>query len=259
MNDVKAPGKAGNRTVILSGKGLSKYFGGLAALDSVDFHLHDNEILGLIGPNGAGKTTLFHLIAGVYKPNKGTITLQGEQIHGLRPDVICKKGIGRTFQITKPFLEMSTLENVIVGAHFGARNRRGLKASIRPAEEILERVGLGDKRDAMGSQLTLVERKRLELARALSTRPKVLLLDEVIAGLNPTETTQMVELVRKIRQEGMTIIMIEHVMRAVMGVSDRVIVLHYGQKIAEGNPKEVVADPQVVDAYLGGMTNAQAG
>ena len=258
MNSAQSPHKAGNRPVILSGTGVTKFFGGLAALTEVHFQLHENEILGLIGPNGAGKTTLFHLIAGVYKPNQGIIDFQGEHINGLRPDVICKKGIARTFQITKPFLEMSALENVMVGSYFGSHGRRFLKECKRQAEDILSLVGLADKRNALASQLTLVERKMLELARVLSTRPSVLLLDEVVAGLNPTETLEMLDLIKKIRGQGITILMIEHVMKAIMGVSDTVIVLNYGRKIAEGVPEEIVANEDVVKAYLGGMANAHA-
>jgi len=258
MNSAQSLHQAENRSVILSGKGVTKFFGGLAALMEVDFQLHEKEILGLIGPNGAGKTTLFHLIAGVYKPNQGIIDFRGEHINGLRPDVICKKGIARTFQITKPFLEMSTLENVMVGSYFGSHGRRFLKECQRQAEDILLLVGLADKRNALASQLTLVERKMLELARVLSTTPSILLLDEVVAGLNPTETLGMLDLIKKIRGQGITILMIEHVMKAIMGVSDRVIVLNYGRKIAEGAPEEIVANQDVVKAYLGGMANAHS-
>ncbi len=241
---------------ILSGKGVTKRFGGLTAVDGVDFELYENEILGLIGPNGAGKTTLFHLISGGHKPDGGTINFRGRNINGLRADVICKLGIGRTFQITKPFLEMSALENVMVGSYFGARPRVRLKQCRAKAEEVLHRLGLADKMRTPASQLTLVERKRLEFARALATEPQVLLLDEVIAGLNPTETMELIEFIRKIRGRGLSILMIEHVMRAVMGLSDRVIVLQYGQKLAEGKPEEVVANPEVMQAYLGGTVRA---
>jgi branched-chain amino acid transport system ATP-binding protein len=243
-------------SAILSCKGVTKHFGGLTAVSGVDFDLFDNEILGLIGPNGAGKTTLFHLIAGVHKPDRGTISFRGKNITGLRPDLICQFGIGRTFQITKPFLQMSTLENVMVGAYFGCRPRRRLKQCRAKSEEILEQLGLAEKLRTPAAQLTLVERKRLEFARALSTEPRLLLLDEVVAGLNPTETMELVEFIKQIRHNGLSILMIEHVMQAVMGLSDRVIVLHYGEKIAEGNPEQIVANPDVVKAYLGGTVRA---
>ena len=256
MKSTHYPQKVEERSVILSVTQVTKYFGGLKALSEVDFQLYESEILGLIGPNGAGKTTLFHLIAGVYKPDEGRIALRNDEISGLRPDVICKKGIARTFQITKPFLEMTTLENVVVGSYFGSSEKPSLKKCRRQAEEILALAGLADKYQVLASQLTLVERKRLELARVLSTRPSIVLLDEVVAGLNPTEALEMVELIKKIRAEGMTILMIEHVMRAIMEVSDRVIVLNYGQKIAEGTPGEIVANPEVIEAYLGGKADA---
>jgi branched-chain amino acid transport system ATP-binding protein len=259
MESIQFPQKVEKKSVILSVTQVTKYFGGLKALNDVEFQLYESEILGLIGPNGAGKTTLFHLIAGVQKPDRGRIDFRKELISGLRPDVICKKGIARTFQITKPFLEMSTLENVMVGSYFGSREKTSLKKCQRQAEEILLLAGLADKHHVLASQLTLVERKRLELARVLSTQPSIVLLDEVVAGLNPTEALEMVELIKKIRAEGMTILMIEHVMKAIMGVSDRVIVLNYGQKIAEGPPEEIVANPEVIEAYLGGKADAHSG
>lgn len=259
MERIQFPPKVEKQSVILSVTQVTKYFGGLKALNEVEFQLYESEILGIIGPNGAGKTTLFHLIAGVHKPDRGRIDFRKELISGLRPDVICKKGIARTFQITKPFLEMSTLENVMVGSYFGSSEKTSLKKCQPQAEEILLLAGLADKQHVLASQLTLVERKQLELARVLSTQPSIVLLDEVVAGLNPTEALEMVELIKKIRAEGTTILMIEHVMKAIMGVSDRVIVLNYGQKIAEGPPQEIVANPEVIEAYLGGKADAHSG
>jgi len=258
MNNSQSLDKDKTGSVILTGYKLTKTFGGLMALNAVDVQLYEQEILGLIGPNGAGKTTLFNVIAGVYKPDSGRIDFREEKISGLRPDLICKRGIARTFQITKPFLEMSALENVMVGSYFGVRRKRTLKSSKRAADKILGFLRLEDKRKVLASQLTLVERKRLEIARALSTEPNILLLDEVIGGLNPTETIEMMALIKRIRSRGISILMIEHVMKAIMGISDRVIVLHYGQKLTEGNPKEIVKNKDVIEAYLGGMAHAHA-
>jgi branched-chain amino acid transport system ATP-binding protein len=237
---------------VLTGKKVSKFFGGVAALRNVDFHVLQNEILGLIGPNGAGKTTLFNVIACVLKPDQGIIEFNNLSILDLNPHSICRRGIARTYQIPKPFLQMSVLENVMVGARFGTTVNRNFKRCQEEAERILSLVGLAAKRKSLASQLTLVERKRLELARALSTEPQVLMLDEVIGGLNPTETVEMVELIRGIHGKGITIIMIEHVMKAVMGLSDRIIVLNYGEKIADGSPQEVTNNKAVITAYLGG-------
>ena len=256
MDEPQSLCQADRHPVILCGTDITKSFGGLRALDGVDFQLHEKEILGLIGPNGAGKTTLFNLIAGVYKPDQGIICFRDEPVTGLRPDQICKKGIARTFQITKPFLGMSVLENAVVGSYFGHHKRKGLKQCIEHAEGTLFLVGLEDKRNFLASQLTLGERKRLELARALSADPTVLLLDEVVAGLNPTEALDMVELIKKIRKEGVTILMIEHVMKAVMGASDRIIVLRHGQKIADASPEAIAVDKDVIEAYLGSGTYA---
>lgn len=245
------------RHVILSGTNLTKFFGGVPALSDVDFQLHENEILGLIGPNGAGKTTLFNVIAGLHK-SEGIVRLRDEVITGLRPDQICKKGIARTFQIPKPFLSMSILENVIVGSYFGNREKRDLKKCRVHAEETLSLLLLADKKRFLASQLTLGERKRLELGRALSSEPSILLLDEIVAGLNPTETLEMMELIKKIRDRGITILMIEHVMKVVMGISDRVIVLNYGQKIADGKPRAIADNKDVIKSYLGGDGHAQS-
>ncbi len=258
MDEVFSSYKVDQYPVILCGTDLSKSFGGLRALDSVNFQLHEREILGLIGPNGAGKTTLFNLIAGVYKPNRGAIYFLDKPIAGLRPDQICKKGIARTFQITKPFLGMSVIENAVVGSYFGHHKRKRLKDCIDRAQHTLFLVGLEDKKDVLASQLTLGERKRLELARALSSDPAILLLDEVVAGLNPTEALDMVALIKKIRKEGVTILMIEHVMKAVMGASDRIIVLRHGQKIADGSPDAIAVNKDVIEAYLGSGTYARA-
>jgi len=245
------------RHVILSGTNLTKFFGGVPALSDVDFQLHENEILGLIGPNGAGKTTLFNVITGLHKSD-GIIRFRDEIISGLRPDQICKKGIARTFQITKPFLGMSILENAMVGSYFGYHEKMNLKRCRAHAEKILSLVLLADKKGFLAAQLTLGERKRLELARALSTGPSIILLDEVVAGLNPTETLEMMELIRKIRDSGLTILMIEHVMKAVMGISDRIIVLNYGQKIADGKPEAIANNKDVIKSYLGGEVHAQS-
>jgi branched-chain amino acid transport system ATP-binding protein len=227
---------------------LSKSFSGLKAVQNVSFTVPKGEIVGLIGPNGAGKTTCFNLIAGVYKPDQGTVTLDGKSIGGWRPDQICLAGVGRTFQIVKPFAGLSVLENVIVGA---------LKASpsVTEAREksraVLERLGLWHKHNQQASELTLPERKRLEVARALATEPQILLLDEVMAGLRPTEMDTMVSVFRELNAGGLTILMIEHVMRAVMTLSKKVVVLNYGKVIASGTPDVVTRDPAVLECYLG--------
>jgi branched-chain amino acid transport system ATP-binding protein len=233
---------------LLAVEGVSKAFGGLAAVQRVTFTLAEGELLALIGPNGAGKTTLFHVISGFMAPDEGTIRYAGESLVGLRPHDICQRGMVRTFQITRPFNRLTVLENVLVGALERVAHRR---QAVTIAEEVLALTGLAEKTGQLGHSLTLPDRKRLELARALATGPKVLLLDEVMAGLNPTETTRLIELIRTIHGRGVTILLIEHVMRAVMALSQRILVLNYGELIAEGTPQTVVRNPKVIEAYLG--------
>ena len=233
---------------LLEVRGISKSFRGLRAVNNASFEIPDGDINGLIGPNGAGKTTIFNMIAGVYAPDAGEIVFQGKPIHGLRPDQVCAAGIGRTFQIVKPFAGLSVLDNVMVGAFLRAASAH---ESRRLAGDILERLGLAAKRDLPASSLTLPDRKRLEVARALATRPKLLLLDEVMAGLRPTECDLMVDLNR---EYGTTILLIEHVMRAVMALAKHIGVLHHGEVIARGTPEQVVRDPAVLECYLGEHT-----
>ncbi|WP_370155863.1 ABC transporter ATP-binding protein [Ferrovibrio sp.] len=233
---------------LLAVEGISKSFRGLRAVSATSLSVPEGGIVSLIGPNGAGKTTCFNMIAGVFRPDEGSITFAGRRIDGLRPDLICRAGIGRTFQIVKPFKELSALDNVIVGA---LRAEADVRRARKKAEAVLDRLGMLDKRDQPAAQLTLPERKRLEVARALATEPKLLLLDEVMAGLRPTETDQMVAVFRDLNRQGVTILLIEHVMRAVMALSQQVVVLHYGEVIAAGAPEQVVRDPAVLECYLG--------
>ena len=229
--------------------GLSKSFSGLKAVQDVTFNVPEGEIVGLIGPNGAGKTTCFNLVAGVYRPDAGEIRLGGTRIDGWRPDQICRAGLGRTFQLVKPFAGLTVLENVLVGA---LNQCRSVRAAKEISGHVIEQLGLEGKRDAAAGSLTLPDRKRLEVARALATAPRILLLDEVMAGLRPTETDRMVALFRDLNSRlGLTILMIEHVMRAVMALSRRVIVLHHGQVIAAGKPEVVTRNPAVLECYLG--------
>ena len=238
--------------MILEVERISKSFRGLRAVKDASFKLPEGDINGLIGPNGAGKTTIFNMIAGVYAPDSGSIVFQSRRINGLRPDEVCAAGIGRTFQIVKPFAGLSVLDNVVVGALLRERHvavARALSMSI------LENLGLAAKRDLPAASLTLPDRKRLEVARALATRPRLLLLDEVMAGLRPTECDQMVGVFREInRADGLTILLIEHVMRAVMALARHIGVLHHGEVIARGTPEEVVRDPAVLECYLGEET-----
>ncbi|HSB78709.1 MAG TPA: ABC transporter ATP-binding protein [Candidatus Methylomirabilis sp.] len=233
---------------LLQVEGASKSFGGLRAVHRVSFDLAEGEMLGLIGPNGAGKTTLFHMVSGFLPPDEGAISFAGEPLAGLRPHDICLRGLVRTFQVARPFLRLSVLENVVVGALERVKHRRD---AVGIAEEILSFTGLAEKAGSPGHSLTLPDRKRLELARALATGPRALLLDEVMAGLNPTETGRLIDLIRAVHARGVTILLIEHVMKAVMSLSQRVLVLSYGELIAEGRPEEVVRDRRVIEAYLG--------
>ncbi|MGA7971323.1 MAG: ABC transporter ATP-binding protein [Pseudolabrys sp.] len=236
-------------SALLSVDGISKRFRGLLAVDQVTFEVPEGGIFAVIGPNGAGKTTLFNMIAGVFAPNGGSITFAGERIDGLAPDRICRQGIGRTFQIVRPFPALTVEDNVIVGALL---NRPHTRDARTHAGEVLRRLDLYDKRDQRASALTLPDRKRLEVARALATDPKLLLLDEVMAGLRPTETDRMVSILQELNREtGLTILLIEHVMRAVMALAGRILVLHHGAPIAEGPPAEVVQNPAVIHSYLG--------
>ncbi len=237
---------------MLEGIRVTKYFGGLAAVSDVDFKVGEKELVGLIGPNGAGKSTLFNCISGIYRPTSGAIKFNGVEITRLKPDEICRRGIGRTFQLVRPFLEMTALENVMVASRFGGGTGTSLGDARKSALERLEFVGLSEKKDRMARELTLHERRFVEIARALATNPEVVLLDEVLAGLNPTETADAMGLIRRIRDDlGVTVFWVEHVMKAVMGTAERIIVLHHGEKIAEGTPSEIAENENVVKAYLG--------
>lgn len=234
--------------VLLETKGLTIEFGGVVAVNHLDMDVKTGEAIGLIGPNGAGKTTAFNLISGVFKPSEGSVKFSGEDITGLPPHEVCLKGIGRTFQIVKPFGAMSVLQNVMVGAFAHTSNN---KECQRIALNVLEKVGMAAKKDSLAKNLTLADRKRLEVAKALATQPKLLLLDEVLAGLNPTEIEESSRLIKSINKEGISILMIEHVLQATMAICSRIVVLDYGKKIAEGTPQEVTSNTDVIKAYLG--------
>jgi branched-chain amino acid transport system ATP-binding protein len=235
-------------SALLEIAGVSKRFGGLQALEDVSLSVAAGTVTGIVGPNGAGKTTLFNVVSGYYAPDRGRVVLDREDVTGLRPHALARRGLARTFQITKPFANLTVLETARIGALL---NEKRLAAADAEALRILNRLGLADRADLLGKELTVIQRKRLEVARALATRPKILLLDEVAAGLRPREIRDMIALVRRVAAEGIAVVMIEHVLEAVMNASERIVVLHHGRKIAEGAPREVVRDPQVVDAYFG--------
>ena len=235
-------------SALLEVRGLSKQFGGLRAVQDLSFDVQPGEILGLIGPNGAGKTTTFNLIAGFYRPDRGSVVFEGTQLAGRKPYAICRQGVARTFQVARPFGSMTVLANVTTGA---LAHGTSVAAAERRAAELLDLVGLSDKAQALARELTTIDQRRLEVARALGTQPRLLLLDETMAGLSPTEADVAVALVRSLRQRGLTLIVVEHVMRAMLALADRIVVMDHGQKIAEATPQDALNDPRVVEAYLG--------
>ena len=237
-------------------RGLQKRYGEVLAVNGLDLEVAAGECFGLLGPNGAGKTTLFNLITGLYLPSKGRIVFEGKDITTAAPHSRCRLGIARTFQLVRPFPQLTVLENVSIGRVYGHDSIKNRFRAEAESLEILEKVGLADRASEKAHTLTLVHRKRLELARALATKPKLLLLDELLAGLNPSEVSASMELIQSIRNTGITIILVEHVVKAVFGLSDRIVVLNAGQKIAEGTPLEVANNPRVIDAYLGSETYA---
>jgi len=233
---------------VLEVRDISKWFGGNPVLHDITFRIEQGEVVGLIGPNGAGKTTLFNVLSGFYRSKTGAIRFKGEEISRLNPEDICRKGLCRTFQITKPFSNLTVFNNVVIGA---LSRERGIRQAEKKADEILDLVEMTSKRDLLGRSLTIADRKRLEVARALATSPDLLLLDEVMAGLNPNELKGMIDLVKRLTELGITLFVIEHIMTVIMGISDRIIALDHGELICEGPPKKVADDPKVLKAYLG--------
>ena len=233
---------------LLTVQNLTKKFGGLTAVHDFSLSVGEGEILGMIGPNGAGKTTAFNLISGYYSPNEGHVTFEGREITGNRPDVICKLGLARTFQIVKPFAQLSVLDNVMVGAYNRTNNN---KEARQRSMDILDFLGMNDLTHQLAGSLSVAGRKRLEIARVLATEPKMILFDEAMAGLRSRETDEIIELVRQISKQGVALLLVEHVMKVIMSLSDRIVVIHHGEKIAEGEPGEIVNNKAVIDAYLG--------
>lgn len=233
---------------LLEVTGITKRFGGLVAVNDLSLSLDKGQILGLIGPNGAGKTTAFNMISGFYKPDEGEIRFDDKKINGLRPDQVCKLGLARTFQVVKPFPQLSVRDNVMVGAYNRTNNR---SESRQKAAEIIEFLGMGNMSEMTAGSLSVAYRKRLEIAKALATDPKIILLDEAMAGLRPTETDHMIDLVRQVSKRGIALLLVEHVMRVIMSLAERIVVIHHGEKIAEGEPEQIVQDKAVIDAYLG--------
>lgn len=237
--------------MLLRVEGVSKAFGGVAAVRSVDLEVASGEIVGLIGPNGSGKTTLFNIVTGFARPDGGRVFLQDREITGANPATVCRRGIARTFQLVRPFLNLTAIQNIAVARAYGHEPSRGRRQAEEEALSLLELIGLEGRGDILAKSLTLVDRKRLELARALAARPLLLLLDELLAGLNPSEVLAGLDLIRRIREMGITIVIVEHLVQAVFAVCDRVVVMSAGEKIADGAPATVAADQRVIDAYLG--------
>lgn len=236
---------------ILTVENISIRFGGLVAVHDLSLCVEPGEILGLIGPNGAGKTTAFNMISGYYHPDEGRVIFDGQDVTRRRPDQICKLGLARTFQVVKPFPHLTVFENVVVGAYNRTNNK---KVAGRKAQEVIDFLGMSDMAQQLAGSLPVASRKRLEIAKALATGPKMILLDEAMAGLRPAETDQIIELVRQVSNEGIAMLLVEHVMRVIMSLADRIVVLHHGEVIAQGEPNAVVRDQAVIDAYLGGET-----